>query len=93
MPGETVEGNVHTAGQVFIVALRRGAYIQDQSMTWAMRCSSLSSFAVEVVRFFFFNSFRTVVGLTCNTCAVSRIPLAFRAISTIWRFTSGDYPA
>src|SRR5712692_6313041 len=29
------------------------------------------------VRFFFFNSFRTVAGLTCNTLAVSRIPLAF----------------
>src|SRR6266566_4093774 len=35
------------------------------------------------LRFFFFNSFRTVVGLTCNTRAVSRMPLAFMAISTI----------
>jgi len=42
------------------------------------------------VRFFFFSSFMTVVGLTCNTRAVSRIPLAFIAMSTIWRFTSGD---
>jgi hypothetical protein len=33
---------------------------------------------------------RTVVGLTCNTRAVSRIPLAFRAISTICRLMSGD---
>jgi hypothetical protein len=45
------------------------------------------------VRFLFFNSFSTVVGLTCNTRAVSRIPLAFMAISTIWRLTSGDCPA
>src|SRR6266516_7230037 len=34
------------------------------------------------VRFFFFNSLMTVVGLTCNTRAVSRMPLAFMAIST-----------
>jgi hypothetical protein len=44
-------------------------------------------------RFLFFNSFRTVVGLTCNTRAVSRIPLAFMAISTICCLTSGDWPA
>ena len=42
------------------------------------------------VRFLFFNSFRTVVGLTCNTRAVSRMPLAFIAISTICCLTSGD---
>jgi hypothetical protein len=29
------------------------------------------------------SSLITVVGLTCNTRAVSRIPLAFMAISTI----------
>jgi hypothetical protein len=34
------------------------------------------------VRFLFFNSLITVVGLTCNTRAVSRMPLAFMAIST-----------
>src|SRR5215467_13447215 len=45
------------------------------------------------VRFLFFNSLRTVVGLTCNTRAVSRMPLAFIAISTICRLTSGDCPA
>ena len=45
------------------------------------------------VRCLFFNSFRTVVGLTCNTRAVSRMPLAFMAISTICRLTSGDCPA
>src|SRR5262249_38545825 len=44
------------------------------------------------VRFLFFNSFRTVEGLTCNTRAVSRMPLAFRAISTICRLMSGDCP-
>jgi hypothetical protein len=38
----------------------------------------------------FFNSLITVVGLTCSTRAVSRMPLAFRAISTICCFTSGD---
>src|SRR5712691_7627059 len=42
------------------------------------------------VRFFFFNSLMTVVGLTCNTRAVSRMPLAFMAISTICCLTSGD---
>ena len=41
----------------------------------------------------FFNSFKTVVGLTCSTRAVSRMPLAFIARSTIWRLTSGDCPA
>ena len=41
----------------------------------------------------FFNAFRTVVGLMCNTRAVSRMPLAFRAISTICCLTSGDCPA
>ena len=30
---------------------------------------------VREIRFLFFNSFRTVVGLTCNTRAVSRMPL------------------
>src|SRR5262245_54533455 len=45
------------------------------------------------LRFLFFNSFRTVVGLTCNTRAVSRMPLAFIAISTICCLTSGDCPA
>jgi len=45
------------------------------------------------IRFFFFNSLRTVVGLTCNTRAVSRMPLAFMAISTICYLTSGDCPA
>jgi hypothetical protein len=39
---------------------------------------------------FFFNSVRTVVGLTCNTRAVSRMPLAFMAISTICRLMAGD---
>src|SRR5882724_4456434 len=45
------------------------------------------------VRFFFFNSLMTVLGLTCNTRAVSRMPLAFRAISTICRLISGDWPS
>src|SRR5215467_15228331 len=44
-------------------------------------------------RFFFFNSLMTVVGLMCNTRAVSRMPLAFMAISTICCLTSGDCPA
>src|SRR5881275_715808 len=35
------------------------------------------------VRCLFFNSLITVVGLTCNTRAVSRMPLAFIATSTI----------
>ena len=42
------------------------------------------------VGFLFFNSFMTVVGLTCNTRAVSRMPLAFMAISTICCLTAGD---
>ena len=44
------------------------------------------------LRFLFFSSLITVVGLMCNTRAVSRIPLAFMAMSTICRFTSGDCP-
>src|SRR5712691_3440270 len=35
------------------------------------------------LRLFFFRSLMTVVGLTCSTRAVSRIPLAFMAMSTI----------
>jgi hypothetical protein len=42
------------------------------------------------LRCLFFNSLITVLGLTCNTRAVSRMPLAFRAISTICCFISGD---
>ena len=42
------------------------------------------------VRCLFFNALITVVGLTCNTRAVSRMPLAFMAISTICCLTSGD---
>ena len=42
------------------------------------------------VRRLFFNSLITVVGLTCNTRAVSRMPLAFMAISTICCLTSGE---
>ena len=41
-------------------------------------------------RFLFFSSLMTVVGLTCSTCAVSRMPLAFIAISTICCLTAGD---
>jgi hypothetical protein len=44
------------------------------------------------VRFLFFSSFMTVVGLTGNTRAVLRMPLAFKAISTICGCTSGDGP-
>ena len=35
------------------------------------------------LRFLFLSSLITVVGLTCNTRAVSRMPLAFIAMSTI----------
>jgi hypothetical protein len=42
------------------------------------------------VRCLFFNSVITVVGLTCSTRAVSRMPLAFIAISTICCLTAGD---
>ncbi len=35
------------------------------------------------LRFLFFSSLITVVGLMCNTRAVSRMPLAFMAMSTI----------
>ena len=45
------------------------------------------------LRRLFLSSFITVVGLTCNTRPVSRMPLALRAISTIWRLTSGNCPA
>src|SRR5215475_9977955 len=45
------------------------------------------------VRRLFFNSLITVVGLTCSTRAVSRMPLAFSAISTICCLTAGDCPA
>jgi len=40
----------------------------------------------------FFNVFITVVGLTFNTRAVSRLPRPFRAISTIWVLTSCKNP-
>jgi hypothetical protein len=45
------------------------------------------------VRCLFLSSFMTVVGLTCNTRAVSRMPLAFIATSTICCLTAGDCPA
>src|SRR5262249_21926684 len=45
------------------------------------------------VRRLFLSSFKTVVGLTCSTRAVSRMPLAFIAISMICSLTSGDCPA
>lgn len=43
-----------------------------------------------VCRFFFFSSLITVVGLIFNTRAVSRMPLAFIAISMICSLTAGD---
>ena len=45
------------------------------------------------VRFLFFHAFMTVLGLTCNTRAVARLPLAGKALSTICRLISGDWPA
>jgi hypothetical protein len=42
------------------------------------------------VRFLFFNAVMTVFVLMCKTRAVSRIPLAFMAISTICCLTAGD---
>ena len=42
--------------------------------------------------FIFLNVLITVVGLTFNTRAVSRIPLPFSAISTIWVLTSCKNP-
>ena len=44
-------------------------------------------------RFLFLSSLMTVVGLTCNTRAVSQIPLACIAIATSCCLTSGDWPA
>src|SRR5215813_7675999 len=44
-------------------------------------------------RCLFLSSFMTVVGLTCNTRAVSRMPLAFSALSTICCCTLEDGPA
>ena len=43
-------------------------------------------------RRFFLRVVIPVVGLTPNTRAVSRRPLPFSAISTIYRFTSGNHP-
>jgi hypothetical protein len=43
-------------------------------------------------RFLFFSSVMTVLVLMCKTRAVSRIPLAFIAMSTICSFTAGDCP-
>jgi len=42
------------------------------------------------VRCLFFHSVMTVFVLMCKTRAVSRIPLACMAISTIWCLTAGD---
>ena len=64
----------------------------DLDLLWGQMLQHGLIYLLEV-RFFFFNSFRTVVGLTCNTRAVSRMLLAFRAISTICRLMSGDCPA
>jgi hypothetical protein len=44
------------------------------------------------VRLLFLSSLITVGGLTCHTRAVSRIPLAFMAISTICSLICGDWP-
>jgi len=44
------------------------------------------------VRCLFFSSVMTVLVLICKTRAVSRIPLAFIAMSTICSFTAGDCP-
>jgi hypothetical protein len=49
--------------------------------------------ALLELRFLFFHSFRTVGGLTCHTRAVSRMPLACIALSTLWCLTPGDWPA
>jgi len=43
-------------------------------------------------RLFFFNAFMTVVGLICNTRAVSRIPLPLRLMSTICSLIAGARP-
>jgi hypothetical protein len=48
---------------------------------------------VAQLRFLFFNSLITGVGLKYNTRAVARIPLAFLALSMIYCFTSDDCPA
>jgi hypothetical protein len=40
--------------------------------------------------YLFLSSLMTVVGLTCKTRAVSRIPLAFMAIATICSLMCGD---
>jgi hypothetical protein len=43
-------------------------------------------------RLFFFNVLMTVVGLTFNTRAVSRIPLPLRLMSTIGSWIAGERP-
>src|SRR5919198_6563563 len=42
------------------------------------------------LRLFFFSSLMTVVGLTCSTRAVSRMPLAFIAMSMICCLTPAE---
>src|SRR5262249_848242 len=42
------------------------------------------------LRLFFFSALMTVVGLTCSTRAVSRMPLAFIAMSTICRLIAAE---
>jgi hypothetical protein len=69
-----------------------GTTTLDLHVLWAQMLQRRVIDLVEV-RCLFFNSFRTVVGLTCKTRAVSRMPLAFIAISTICCLTSGDCPA
>jgi hypothetical protein len=45
------------------------------------------------VRGLFFNALSTLLGLTCNTRAGSRMPRAFIAISMICCLTAEDCPA
>jgi hypothetical protein len=56
-------------------------------------CGSLRLTHARIVALvLFFHGFITVVGLPVNTRAVSRMPLPFSAISTIWVLTSGTNP-
>src|SRR5262245_15762381 len=65
---------------------------RDLHLLWGQVLQGCLIYLLDVRRLFL-SSCRTVVGLTCNTRAVSRIPLAFIAMSTICCLTSGKRPA
>ena len=83
---------IEFGGQPSAVVKLLGAIYRHLHLLW---WQALQHCVIHLLdrRCLFLSSVMTVVGLTCNTRAVSRMPLVFRAISTICCFTSGDCAA